>query len=66
MAARKAADALDPLALASAIGLDKAVNEFPRDVEIAAQSALSARKAAGAIELLNAEPWPPMQIRKCK
>lgn len=63
MAARKAADAL---ALASAIGLDKAVNEFPRDVEIAAQSALSARKAAGAIELLNAEPWPPMQVRNSK
>ena len=66
MPARKAAEPLDALAFARAIGLEKAVNEFPRDVEIAAQSAAGARKVAGAIELISAEPWPPMQIRNAK
>ncbi len=52
--------------LARAAGLDKALKQFPKDVEIAAQSAASSRDAAGAIELINAEPWPPMRVRDSK
>jgi len=56
----------DANALARAAGLDKAVRQFPEDVAIAAQSAASARGAAGALDQFAAEPWPPMQVRNVK
>jgi hypothetical protein len=54
---------MDPIieALARAAGLDKALAEFPDDVEAAAKQALS---NAGAVQMPDdpaAEPWPPMQ-----
>ena len=52
--------------LARAAGLDKAFKQFPEDVAIAEQSAASARKAAGELNLVAAEPWPPMQSRDVK
>jgi thiamine pyrophosphate-dependent acetolactate synthase large subunit-like protein len=56
-------DAMDPIiaALAQAAGLDKALTDFPDDVEAAAQQAL---KNAGVIQVPTdpaAEPWPPMR-----
>ncbi len=67
MAAKKnSGPALDVNAVARAAGLAKAVGDFPDDVAIAARSAESARSAAGALDLLNAEPWPPMQVRNTK
>jgi len=50
--------------LARAAGLDKALKQFPEDVALAAQSAASARSAAGELDQVAAEPWPPMQVRK--
>lgn len=49
--------------LARAAGLTKAVKQFPQDIALAAQAAASARSAAGALDQLNAEPWPPMRVR---
>jgi hypothetical protein len=51
MAVRKtSAFAPDVDTLARAAGLDKALNQFPEDVALAAQSAASARSAAGELE----------------
>jgi hypothetical protein len=52
--------------LARAAGLDKALKQFPEDVAIAAQSAAMARSASGELNLVAAEPWPPMQVRYVK
>ena len=52
--------------LARAAGLDKALKQFPEDVALAAQSAASARSAAGELDQVAAEPWPPMQVRDVK
>jgi hypothetical protein len=54
--------AMDPTiaALAKAAGLDKALAEFPADIEAAAAQALG---HAGAVKYPTdpvAEPWPPM------
>jgi len=65
MAVRKtSAFAPDVDTLARAAGLDKALKQFPEDVALAAQSAASARSAAGEFDQVAAEPWPPMQVRK--
>ena len=67
MAVRKpSASAPDVDTLARAAGLDKALKQFKEDVAIAAQSAASARSAAGEFNLVAAEPWPPMQVRDVK
>jgi hypothetical protein len=55
---------MDPIivALAQAAGLDKALAEFPDDVQAAAEQALN---NAGAIHVPTdpaAEPWPPMRV----
>jgi thiamine pyrophosphate-dependent acetolactate synthase large subunit-like protein len=54
---------MDPLivALARAAGLDKALAEFPDDVEAAAKQAMG---HAGAVTIPTdpaAEPWPAMK-----
>lgn len=54
---------MDPIviALARAAGLDKALAEFPDDVQAAAEQALN---NAGAVQVPTdptAEPWPPMR-----
>ena len=49
--------------LARAAGLAQALEHFADDVSVAAQSAASSRSAAGAIDLIAAEPWPPMRVR---
>jgi hypothetical protein len=65
MAVKKtSAFAPDVDTLARAAGLDKALKQFPEDVALAAQSAASARSAAGELDQVAAEPWPPMQVRK--
>jgi hypothetical protein len=61
---KPSAPAPDVNALARAAGLDKAVTQFPQDVAAAAQAAASARSAAGELDQVAAEPWPPMQVRK--
>ena len=67
MAAKKASGSISEVEqLARVAGLTKALKDFPDDVAVAAQSAESSRKAAGALELVNAEPWPPMQTRNVK
>ena len=48
-------------ALAKAAGLDKALAEFPDDVQAAAEQALN---NAGVVQIPTdpaAEPWPPMR-----
>ena len=54
---------MDPIviALAKAAGLDKALSQFPDDVQAAAEQALN---NAGVVQVPSdptAEPWPPMQ-----
>ena len=67
MAVRKTGAATpDVDAYARAAGLAKAVKQFPQDIALAAQAAASARSAAGALDLVNAEPWPPMRVREVK
>jgi hypothetical protein len=51
----------DLLAQATAAGLDKAVDEFPQDVQAAAQAARQARQSLRAPQDATAEPWPPMR-----
>ena len=56
---------MDPIviALARAAGLDKALAEFPDDVQAAAEQALN---NAGVVQVPTdpaAEPWPPMRRR---
>ena len=60
------APAPDVNALARAAGFEKRVKQFPEDVAVAAQTAASARNAAGEFDLVAAEPWPPMQVRDVK
>ncbi len=47
--------------LARAAGLDKALADFPDDVEAAAKQALSNAGAFTAPTDPAAEPWPPMR-----
>jgi hypothetical protein len=54
---------IDALTLARAAGLDKAVEQFPGDVNLAAQSAIRARNSLPALDHANSETWPPMRIR---
>jgi hypothetical protein len=54
---------MDPIviALARAAGLDKALTDFPDDVQAAAEQALN---NAGAVKVPTdpaVEPWPPMR-----
>jgi hypothetical protein len=54
---------MDPTiaALAKAAGLDKALAEFPADVETAASQALGHAEAVLYPTNPAAEPWPPMR-----
>ncbi len=54
---------MDPTiaALAKAAGLDKALAEFPDDVEAAAAQALGHSEAVQFPTNPVAEPWPPMR-----
>jgi len=49
------------LALARRAGLDIAVEKFPDDVIVAAESAAKARSAYSLPDDPVAEPWPPMR-----
>jgi hypothetical protein len=60
------AAAPDVNALARAAGLAQAVKQFPQDIAAAAQAAASARSAAGALDQVAAEPWPPMRVRSAQ
>ena len=55
--------AMDPIiaALAKAAGLDKALAEFPADIEAAAAQALGHADAVTYPRDPAAEPWPPMR-----
>ncbi len=67
MAVRKnGATAPDANTLARAAGLARAAKQFPQDIAAAVQAAQSARSAAGAIDQVAAEPWPPMRVRDAK
>jgi hypothetical protein len=54
---------MDPIvaALAKAAGLDKALAEFPDDIEAAAAQALTHSEAVKFPTDPAAEPWPPMR-----
>lgn len=54
---------MDPTvaALAKAAGLDKALAQYPEDIEAAAAQALGHAGAVGYPSDPAAEPWPPMQ-----
>ncbi len=54
---------MDPvvIALARAAGLDKALADFPDDVNAAAQQALANAGAVLVPPDPAAEPWPPMR-----
>jgi len=54
---------MDPTiaALAKAAGLDKALAEFPEDIDAAAAQALGHAEAVRYPTDPAAEPWPPMQ-----
>jgi thiamine pyrophosphate-dependent acetolactate synthase large subunit-like protein len=47
--------------LARAAGLDKAVAEFPDDIEAAAAQALNLGRVLQVPRAPAAEPWPPMR-----
>jgi hypothetical protein len=49
------------IALARAAGLDKALAEFPADVEAAAAAALDSAQGFSVPADPAAEPWPPMR-----
>jgi hypothetical protein len=55
---------MDPTvaALAKAAGLDKALAEFPADIEAAAAQAMGHAEAVLYPKDPAAEPWPPMQV----
>lgn len=57
---------MDPTitALAKAAGLDKALTEFPADIEAAAAQALGHAEAVKYPTDPAAEPWPPMQAEQ--
>ncbi|HQT75640.1 MAG: hypothetical protein B7Z80_05715 [Rhodospirillales bacterium 20-64-7] len=54
---------MDPIivALAKAAGLDRALTDFPDDVQAAAEQALNNKTAVRVPEDPAAEPWPPMR-----
>ena len=54
---------MDPtiVALAKAAGLDKALADYPEDIEAAAAQALNHTDAIKVPADPAAEPWPPMQ-----
>ena len=54
---------MDPVivALAKAAGLDKALAQFPEDVEAAARQAMAHTDAVKYPTDPTAEPWPPMR-----
>jgi hypothetical protein len=54
---------MDPTvaALAKAAGLDKALVEFPADIEAAAAQALGHAEAVKFPTDPTVEPWPPMR-----
>ena len=54
---------MDPIivALAKAAGLDKALTEFPDDVQAAAEQALNNAHGVQVPSDPAAEPWPPMR-----
>jgi hypothetical protein len=54
---------MDPIvaALARAAGLDKALAEFPDDIEAAAAQALGHKDGVRYPADPAAEPWPPMR-----
>ncbi len=56
-------DAVDPIivALAQAAGLQKALADFPDDVEAAAEQALNNAHGVKVPTDPAAEPWPPMR-----
>jgi hypothetical protein len=66
MTAKKTEPKSDVQTLARAAGLDKALKQFSEDVAFAVLSAASARSAAGELNLVAAEPWPPMRVRSVK
>ena len=49
-------------ALARRAGLEKALAEFPDDVEAAAKQAAAAAKGIKPPGDPRAEPWPPMRV----
>jgi hypothetical protein len=55
---------MDPTiaALAKAAGLDKALAEFPADIEAAAAQAMGHADAVKYPTDATAEPWPPMHV----
>ena len=54
---------MDPIvaALAKAAGLDKALTDFPEDIEAAAAQAMGHAEAVRYPTDPAAEPWPPMR-----
>jgi hypothetical protein len=54
---------MDPVtvALAKAAGLDKALAEFPEDIEAAAEQAVGHAEAVKFPTDPAVEPWPPMR-----
>jgi len=54
---------MDPVtvALAKAAGLDKALAEFPEDIEAAAAQAVGHAEAVKFPTNPAVEPWPPMR-----
>jgi hypothetical protein len=54
---------MDPTvaALAKAAGLDKALAEYPADIEAAAAQAMGHAEAVRCPTDPAAEPWPPMR-----
>lgn len=49
-------------ALARRAGLDKALAEFPADVEAAARMAAAVLEQLDRMDVGAAEPWPPMRV----
>ncbi len=50
-------------ALARAVGLGKAAQQFSQDVAVAIKSAEQTRAALGELDDVAVEPWPPMRMR---
>jgi hypothetical protein len=64
MAVKKMAETRPEVsALARAVGLAKAAQQFPQDVAVAIKSAEQTRAALGELDDVVAEPWPPMRVR---
>ncbi len=56
----------DTKILARLAGLDKALDNFPLDVAVAAQTATAARNGLMALSDAGKEPWPPMRMKGVK